>query len=907
MDLRNDPSVPGTAGQAPKRLSANRSLVQKLNKLTSSMTAWERKRFWMDNLCHYDVLHRLRNLHLEQTFKDRDANTGEIRKDRLKLEAHEMVPPNLPESALPHRKRVCGVADCMTQDDSTSGRLSWFLSSTAPRMEYRRRNQEFKSVLHWGQRKLLLSEIMFLTRYAALPSHEDLSVSASDEEGARRAEDARSPGVKPWKSIPSSASLATMLEAMFPVEPTPFTPTTLVVYAGAAQGFHLPLLERLFPAVVFLLVDPRSFVLSHFTKCDEGAETDLTVSSATMRSIVHRPKGTRRLLPLQAYMDEAFATELRQWLDAYPRKMKVLFISDIRRMTESGENDGLGVPILSSNPAASQYEREVSILEDMKLQEDCTIALRPDNASLKFRLPWLSAFPTEAQQQSFSQVEKATIPPLNFSTGQLTYLDGKVLLQPFSPPTSTETRLFVSSDNQAEKSSSERFSVRQWDCQAYEEQLFYHNKVTRSTPLRCFDTVLNHIASAANWEFPTVDDPDPELRSRQRDLKLLCLGGEGLDSCFDCSFEIDCLRSYLTSEHAKMTVCIRTAEVFQLQQYLQNASQAGDGTRSSAALRELSAMESTATTKYADNEGSSASRVEPLSFGLLDECIAWLPRDESNAPHLPWSRWMYPAKAYWLAEERSRKERSMESDSSRIDANEAIKYLHEAICQLSTYISHHIYEVYQCNFMVDACISPLRDEHKVQAFQDLSQWHHECSRFYESLCKRRYGDLLSALYDDARVSPLIESFPHLLSNNSLDTGAFVESLLMIAPLTHWRPARASILCNCLFQLLRVQPPAGKKSSHDNMPKTRDHYRRRGPRECNDSDQRDEDVSSSVPATTSQTDTAGPHSSIPVDSSERKLASTHFGSVSLDFIPSTSATTAGVVLGVKRPNVKSEQE
>lgn len=40
------------------------------------------------------------------------------------------------------------------------------LATDAKCVSYRRRKGELKSVLHWGQRKLLMSEIEFLTNFA---------------------------------------------------------------------------------------------------------------------------------------------------------------------------------------------------------------------------------------------------------------------------------------------------------------------------------------------------------------------------------------------------------------------------------------------------------------------------------------------------------------------------------------------------------------------------------------------------------------------------------------------------------------------------------------------------------------------------------------------------------------------
>ena len=80
------------------------------------------------------------------------------------------------------------------------------LRENAGEKEYRRRNGLFKSTIHWGQRKLLISEIEFLTIIG--------------QEGLRDA---------------------------------------TVVYAGAAPGTHIRFLATLFPLVRFVLVDPAPF------------------------------------------------------------------------------------------------------------------------------------------------------------------------------------------------------------------------------------------------------------------------------------------------------------------------------------------------------------------------------------------------------------------------------------------------------------------------------------------------------------------------------------------------------------------------------------------------------------------------------------------------------------------------
>ncbi len=77
------------------------------------------------------------------------------------------------------------------------------LEPDAPRAPYRRREQELKTVVHWGQRKLFLGELEFLTAYS--------------------------------------------------------TPGATVLYAGAAPGTHLRFLMELFPTLHWVLVDPGNF------------------------------------------------------------------------------------------------------------------------------------------------------------------------------------------------------------------------------------------------------------------------------------------------------------------------------------------------------------------------------------------------------------------------------------------------------------------------------------------------------------------------------------------------------------------------------------------------------------------------------------------------------------------------
>jgi len=101
----------------------------------------------------------------------------------------------------PHLRQVvqknCGY------ESRTDIKFNRLLPPDAPGQEYRRRQGESKTVIHWGQRKLLLSEIEFLTKFGV--------------------------------------------------------PGATVVYAGAAPGTHTKYLMELFPELKFVLVDPAPF------------------------------------------------------------------------------------------------------------------------------------------------------------------------------------------------------------------------------------------------------------------------------------------------------------------------------------------------------------------------------------------------------------------------------------------------------------------------------------------------------------------------------------------------------------------------------------------------------------------------------------------------------------------------
>ncbi len=100
------------------------------------------------------------------------------------------------------------------QNDNLITDIFRILPDNLPRLEYKIRTKEIKTVLHWGQRKLLLSEIEFFTNFF----------------------------IKIFNVVKENTEK-----------------NIYAIYAGAAPGTHILYLSKLFPLIHFELYDPRAF------------------------------------------------------------------------------------------------------------------------------------------------------------------------------------------------------------------------------------------------------------------------------------------------------------------------------------------------------------------------------------------------------------------------------------------------------------------------------------------------------------------------------------------------------------------------------------------------------------------------------------------------------------------------
>ena len=231
--------------------------------------------------------------------------------------------------------------------------------------------------LHYGQRKLLLSEIEFL----------------------------------------SSCVLAGKMEK-----------PPLIVYAGAANGSHLPFLFRLFPSVKFVLIDPAPFC----------------------KAVCEAANGEGG--PVVELIQDVCTDELCLRLNrTYCSKFTLYLVSDIRS----------GVPSRCSN-----REHTSMMIRDNAWQRDWCYALEAASAMLKFHPPY-PAVPVGSPRYD----------PEDDTPVSIRYFRGAALFGVWAPKSSSEVRLIV----EGPFSESDRRPETDYDCRVFEEQCYFYNTHDRFT------------------------------------------------------------------------------------------------------------------------------------------------------------------------------------------------------------------------------------------------------------------------------------------------------------------------------------------------------------------------------------------------------------------------------------------
>lgn len=187
-------------------------------------------------------------------------------------------------------------------------------------------------------------------------------------------------------------------------------PNPICVYVGAAEGMHIKCLSDLYPEFEFHLYDLRPF--------------DKILNNNPKINLHNR------------YFDQSDVENFKKVHD------RVFFMSDIRTLSYSAESRGY----------KAMMENEITVWNDMLLQQQWVLDIKPYKSMLKFRLPYKNDYTIQ-----------------QYPTLKVRYLTGVCWLQPWRSPTSSELRL-IPNDN---------FEIQDWNFGKVESIIYYQNKNIR--------------------------------------------------------------------------------------------------------------------------------------------------------------------------------------------------------------------------------------------------------------------------------------------------------------------------------------------------------------------------------------------------------------------------------------------
>lgn len=204
-----------------------------------------------------------------------------------------------------------------------------------------------------------------------------------------------------------------MLQALVTFWNPKTIPKLKIVYAGSAPGMTNGIIDRLFKGMIeWHLYDTNPHYLSQMDN----------------------------FVVYDQWFEDADA-------EVWAKKANVFFFSDVRSVSTSKK---LGSGVID-------VKAEAAVAKDMKMQRRWIEIMKPFQASLKMRLPF---------------VDKKNNVIMNPTSE---YLEGNIMYQSFNGSTSAESRLIPTKNNDGD------YYAIQYDTVEYEESLYYHNVIIKDT------------------------------------------------------------------------------------------------------------------------------------------------------------------------------------------------------------------------------------------------------------------------------------------------------------------------------------------------------------------------------------------------------------------------------------------
>jgi Poly A polymerase regulatory subunit len=275
---------------------------------------------------------------------------------------------------------------------------------------------------------------------------------------------------------------------------TPIDGDAVVIYAGSAPSHKGGLLASLFPKIRWIFIDPNPFDI--FPGWDITIN-DITISQDRVKECI-RSVPDNTITIINDLMTIDLATALGE---AFP---DCYFISDIRTNMTGVETT------------------DADMIWNLAQQYNWIQELKPKRSMLKFRHPFYTQERDEfdkviATAKNDLEFAHAIDFVANYKSRKLIYPRGRIMLQPWAPNTSAETRLVI---EQADLATLHNYG----DGVEYEEKMFYLN-----------------------------------TNIRQRGRFPHDVHGNGIDSCFDCALEVSIWHDYIAQHGGDMRKLIAQA------------------------------------------------------------------------------------------------------------------------------------------------------------------------------------------------------------------------------------------------------------------------------------------------------------------------------------------------------------
>lgn len=297
------------------------------------------------------------------------------------------------------------------------------LSQITKTLPYNDNSKIYHNNLHLGQRKLFLTEIMFMNKY--------------------------------YKRLKNKHPI--------------------VIYTGAAPSNKTYLLHQLYPDAKFILIDPNAFNL--FIK-----KTGDSHRTRKVRDIVHLYTNKKF-----KYLGNSVNINREKWVDFIEKTdtYKIFIIEDLMTnelseiLTPLGKKNNM---IFLSDIRLSQFRKnspvDLDFIYDMSIQYNWINIMKPKLWMLKFKMPYYTTDNADIIfknknlphiKEAFEYSKKLGIDFLkNYYDNKFIYLKGGVYIQPWAPPKSTESRLIGIDTN-----------IKEYNISRYENKFFYYNLIQR--------------------------------------------------------------------------------------------------------------------------------------------------------------------------------------------------------------------------------------------------------------------------------------------------------------------------------------------------------------------------------------------------------------------------------------------